>query len=108
VAKDLVGYLLHPEGRPSEYRRLIPVAAQGVRVSGGVQIAGTVVNQSPHHATRHIVVAGVLLDASGQMVSLGSTFVLERIPPGGSAPFSLHVEYVPYTNYRVYVQAEQE
>jgi hypothetical protein len=108
VAKDLVGYLLHPEGRPSEYRRLIPVATQGVRISGGVQIVGTVVNQSPHHATRHIVVAGALLDASGQMVSLGSTFVLEHVPPGGSVPFSLHVAYVPYTNYRLYVQAEQE
>ncbi len=108
IAKDLVGYALHPEGRPSEYRRLIPVATQGVRVSGGGRIVGTVVNQSPHHATRHIVVAGALLDASGQMVSLGSTFVLEHIPPGGSASFSLYIEYTPYTDYRLYVQAEQE
>ena len=73
-----------------------------------VRIVGTVTNEQPFKLKNPIVI-GVLLDASGQMVSLGYTYVtVEDIEPGASVPFDLRVETRPYVRYTMYAQAERD
>jgi hypothetical protein len=49
------------------------------------------------------------LDGSGQIVSLGSAYVLEEnIVQGGSVQFDLRIPRVPFERYWVYVQAERD
>jgi hypothetical protein len=58
---------------------------------------------------KNVAVAGVLLDASRQIVSVGSTFVLEEdIKPNASVRFDLRIDRVPFTRYWLYAQAERD
>jgi hypothetical protein len=106
-----VSFLLHPEGRATE-RQSVPVTLTGVRMSRdgltSVRITGVAVNEQPFKI-KNVIVAGVLEDGSGQMVSMGWTHGLqEDILPGGSVPFDLRVELVPFERYRLYAQAERD
>jgi hypothetical protein len=108
--RDYVALELHPKGQPVGYRQPAPVAVSVLTVSndgiGNVRITGTVVNENGF-AVRNATVAGVLVDTSGRIVSVGWTLVLGEIAPGGSASFDLRIEYEPYSHYRLYVQATQ-
>ena len=56
-----------------------------------------------------VIVSGVLYDAGGQIVSIGSSFGLEEdIAPGASVRFELRVAREPYTSYRLCAQAERD
>jgi hypothetical protein len=102
---------LHPEGRRTG-RESAPMALSGVRVTTdglySTRITGVATSEQPFKLKNPVVI-GVLLDASGQMVSLGYTYVtVEDIEPGASVPFDLRVQNKPYTSYRMYVQAERD
>jgi hypothetical protein len=106
-----ISVLLHPEGRPTK-RESYPVALSGMRLIAdglnSVRILGTATNEQPFKLKNPIVV-GSLVDASGQTVSLGYTYVtIEDIEPGASVPFSLRVETRPYVRYKMYAQAERD
>ena len=106
-----VSVYLHPEGRRTK-RESVPMALSGIRLTAdglsSVRITGVATSEQPFKLKNPIVI-GVLLDASGQMVSLGYTFVtVEDIEPGASVPFDLRVESKPYASYRTYVQAERD
>jgi len=109
-ARDYVAYHLHPEGTPVEYRQPASLVLSGVNVSndgiGNVRITGTATNENAF-AVRDVNIAGTLLDAGGQIVSLGSTRVLGNIEPGASAAFDLRIEYKPYAHYELFVQGIQ-
>jgi hypothetical protein len=106
-----VAFVLHPEGRPSR-RESTPVALSQVRwIADGldsVRITGLATNQNPFKI-KNPIVTGVLLDESGQMVSLGYTYVLvEDIEPKASVHFDLRVSDMPHAGYHVYAQAERD
>jgi len=106
-----VSVLLHPEGRPTK-RESAPVALGGIRLIAdgldSVRITGTATNGNPFKV-KNPVVTGVLVDASGQMISLGYTYVtVEDIEPGASVPFDLRVKLRPYASYRMVAQAERD
>jgi hypothetical protein len=106
-----VAVLLHPEGRPSK-RESAPVALSGIRLTAdgldSVRITGTATNGNPFKV-KNPVVTGVLVDASGQMISLGYTYVtVEDIEPGASVRFDLRVKLRPYASYRMVAQAERD
>ena len=106
-----VAVLLHPEGRPTK-RESAQVALSGVRlVADGldsVRITGRVNNENPFKV-KNPVVTGMLVDNSGQTVSLGYTYVVvEDIEPGMSVPFDLRVKHRPYAKYQIYAQAERD
>jgi len=109
-ARDYVAYHLHPEGTPVEYRQPASLVVSGVNVSndgiGNVRITGTATNENAF-AVRDVNIAGTLLDAGGQIVSLGSTLVLGNIEPGASVAFDLRIEYKPYSQYELFVQGIQ-
>lgn len=93
-------------------RASAPVELSGVQLvdqgTGYLQIRGTATNSNPFEV-KNVTVSGVLLDASGQIVSLGSTYVLQAdIEPGASVRFDLRIEKTPYVSYRLYAQAERD
>jgi hypothetical protein len=105
---DYVEYLLHPEGRPVKDRRPAALVLSSLSLSndgvGNVRITGAAVNENPF-TVRNATIAGALIDARGQIMSLGSTLVPGEIMPGASVPFDLRIKYEPYSHYRLYVQA---
>jgi hypothetical protein len=73
-----------------------------------VRITGTATNRN-QYKVKNVVISGVLLDASGQIVSIGSTYVLEEdIVPGASVSFTARIQRQPYSRYRLYAQAERD
>jgi hypothetical protein len=56
-----------------------------------------------------VTVSVALLDASAQIVSLGSTYVIEEdVAPGESVHLSVRVAKEPYAGYELYAQAERD
>jgi LysM repeat protein len=111
TAQDMASFLIHPDAAPTG-REPAQVELGDVRLvdegAGYLRISGTATNASAFKAT-NLTVSGVLLDASGQIVSLGSTYVLEQgIEPGASVAFDLRIEKTPYATYQLYVQAEHD
>lgn len=110
--RDLVEYRLHPNGRPAdEYLQPVSLVLSGLNASslaiGYVNIVGTVTNASAV-TVKSAVLAGELLDANGQIVSVGSTRVVREMKPGSSVPFDLYIEYEPYYRYHLHIQAVQD
>jgi hypothetical protein len=111
TAQDIVSFLVHPDAAPTG-RESVPVALDNLNVtrdpSDYVRITGTASNTNPFDI-KNVIVSGALLDDSGQMVSLGSGYVLqEDIGPGATVPFDLRVPYKPYVDYQLYSQAERD
>jgi LysM repeat protein len=111
TAQDMASFLIHPDAVATG-RESAPVELSGVRLvdegTGYLRISGTATNLNPFKV-QNVTVSGVLFDASGQLVSLGSIYVLEEgIEPGESVPFELRVEAAPYVSYQLYAQAERD
>lgn len=111
AARRVTAFLLHPEGRPTgtesasvELRNL----SLQYDSTGSVRITGSAVNTHPFKI-KNVVLGGVLLDAGGQIVSLGTAYVLqEDILPNAGVTFDLRIERVPFVRYYVYAQAERD
>jgi LysM repeat protein len=111
MAQDMASFVIHPDASPTD-RESAPVALSEVVLvdegTGYVRISGTATNDNAF-AVQNVTVSGVLLDASGQIVSMGSTYVLqEDIEPGESVTFEVRVEKEPYADYQLYAQAERD
>jgi hypothetical protein len=110
AAQRVQSFVLHPNGRTTG-RRSAPVQVRNLGLSYGtdsIRITGTAVNPN-EYKIKNVAIAGVLLDASGHIVSLGSTYVLEEdILPNGSVGFDMRIPRVPFYQYRVYAQAERD
>jgi hypothetical protein len=110
AARRVQAFLLHPNGRATG-RRSAPVLIRNVSLTystDSVRVTGTAINGNAFKI-KNVAVAGVLTDASGQIVSLGSTYVLEEdIAANGSVGFDLRIERVPFLRYRLYAQAERD
>jgi hypothetical protein len=107
----IAAYHLHPLGQPVVYRRPAPVVLSGLVVSldgiGYVRITGRVTNENAF-TVKNPKIAGTLVDASGRIVSVGSTTVLGDVGPGVSVPFDLRIEHEPYAQYQLSAQATRE
>ena len=111
TAQDMAAFLIHPDAVATG-RESAPVELSDVRLidegTGYLRITGMASNSNPFQV-QNVTVSGVLLDADGQIVSLGSTYVLEEdIEPGEGVPFELRVEVEPYASYQLYAQAERD
>jgi hypothetical protein len=110
-ARRVQAFLLHPDGRPSNTEST-PMQLSSLSLSydglESVRITGVATNKNPFKV-KNVVVTGVLLDAGDQIVSLGSTFVLqEDIMPNQSVRFDLRIKRTPFARYRLYTQAERD
>jgi hypothetical protein len=118
TAQDMASFLIHPDANVTERSSVsLPVGSLSL-VRDGTQylrIRGQVRNDQ-RLAVKNVVLSGVLLDAQGEIVSLGSTYlgVAEGLQPGESASFEIRIQDSTYTvqaplsTYRVYAQAEIE
>lgn len=111
AARRVVSFLLHPEGRATG-RESVPVVLGNIAFyydsAESVRIVGTVTNKNPYKI-KNVAVAGVLKDAGGQIVSLGSTFVLEEdILPNAAVRFDLRIPRVSFARYELFAQAERD
>jgi hypothetical protein len=92
------------------YRQPATVSLGGLSISndgvGNVRVTGTATN-SNSFTIKNPTIAGVLIDGSGRIVSVGSTFVLGDVAPGASVSFDLRIEHEPYSTYQLYAQATQ-
>lgn len=108
--RDYVSYHLHPDASPVEYRQPVPLHLRNVRVRsdgvGHVRITGTVSNENPF-AVRDANIAGTLIDAHGQIASVGWTLVPGEIAPGASVDFDLRIDHAHYARYELHAEATQ-
>ena len=76
--------------------------------TGYLRISGTATNASAYDV-KNMTVSGVLIDGNGQIVSVGSAYVLqEDIAPGEAVSLSVRVAKEAYASYQVYAQAERD
>jgi hypothetical protein len=105
---DYVAYRLHPEGRAVEYRQPASLVLSDLNLTddgiGNLRVTGKAINRN-EFAVENAIVAGMLIDANGHIVSLGSTFVRGDIVPGVAVAFDLRIKHEPYAHYQLYVQA---
>jgi hypothetical protein len=110
-ARSYVAYRLHANGTPVVYRRPASLEVSGLSVFrdgvGNVRVKGMATNGNAF-TVRDPKFAVVLIDADGDVVSVGSAIVLGEIAPGASVQFDVRVEYQPYARYELYVQATQD
>ena len=93
-------------------RESAPVVLSNVQLvdqgTGYLRISGTATNGNAFEV-KNVTVSGVLLDANGQMLSVGSVYVLqEDIAPGASVDFDVRVAKEAYASYELYAQAERD
>jgi hypothetical protein len=111
TAQDMASFLVHPDAAPTG-RESAPVTLSNLNMardpSDYVRITGTATNANPFKV-KNVITCGVLLDSSGEIVSMGSSYVLqEDIQPGASVQFDLRVPSKPYAEYQLYTQAERD
>jgi hypothetical protein len=111
AARRVQSFFLHPEGRPSNTESA-PVALSGLSLhydsEESVRVTGYATNPN-EFMIQNITVAGVLLDTHQQIVSLGSTYLLEEnILPNTTLRFDLRIPRVPFERYWLYAQAERD
>lgn len=111
AARNIEAFLLHPEGRATG-RESAAVQIQNLNViydgTESIRITGRALNPNAFKI-KSVAVVAVLIDAGGQITSLGSTYVLEEdIGPQAAVSFDLRVKRVPFNTYQIYAQAERD
>jgi hypothetical protein len=108
--QDYVSYVLHPEGAPAANHQSVPLALSNLSVYnnevGYVRFTGTATNDNSF-TVRDAKIVGTLLDATGQIASVGSIVVPGEIVPGTGVDFDLRIEHEPYVHYQLSAQAIQ-
>jgi len=108
AAYNMGSFYVHADAVIAEWREPAPVEVEKTSLvdqGSNVRISGTIVNPSDY-AIKNVVVNGVLLDANGQITSMGSTYHVQSIAPGASVAFNALIPMDTYVTYQVYVQAE--
>jgi hypothetical protein len=111
AARRVVSFLLHPDGRATG-RESAAVALSNVNLyydsADSIRITGIATNKN-EFKLKDVTVAGVLRDTSEQIVSLGSTIVLqEDILPNAWVQFELRIPRTSFYHYQLYAQAERD
>jgi hypothetical protein len=111
TAQNMASFLIHPDATATERVSVPMVLGEVTLVDEGVdyvRVTGAASNGSLLKI-KNVIVSGVLLDASGQIVSLGASYVIEEnIDPGASVRFDLRIKKEPFVGYRLYAQAERD
>jgi len=111
TAQDMASFLIHADAVPTT-RESAPIDLSKMQISTDstdyVRITGTATNPNSF-MVKGVTVVGTLLDASGQIVSVGSTYELqENIQPGAAVTFYLRIAKEAFSTYRLYAQAERD
>jgi hypothetical protein len=111
TAQNMASFLIHPDAAPTGRESTAVDLSNTKIVQTGtdfVRVTGTATNNSIYKV-KNVTVAGTLLNANGQIVSVGSTYVLQQdIEPGASVDFDLRIEKAAFASYQLYAQAERD
>ena len=108
AAYAMGSFLVHADAVVAEWREPAPVEVRSSELTdqgSSVQINGTILNPNTY-AIKNVVVSASLLDANGQITSIGSAYLVQSIAPGASVSFVAMVPAEPYVTYQVHAQAE--
>ncbi|MGC9522810.1 MAG: hypothetical protein ACP5HG_13125 [Anaerolineae bacterium] len=109
-AQNMASFLVHPDAVVAEWHTPAAIKLTSGEVldqsAAHLRIQGVATN-SHAYPVKNVVVTALLVDASGQIVSMGSDALLE-IAAGAATSFDIHLERRPYVRYELYVQAEQK
>jgi len=108
AAYNMGSFYVHADAVIAEWREPAPVEVEKTSLvdqGSNVRISGTIVNPNTY-AIKNVVVNGVLLDANGQITSMGSAYYVQSIAPGASVAFNALIPADAYVTYQVYLQAE--
>jgi LysM repeat protein len=110
TSRNMAAFLVHPDAVPTG-RESAPIMLSDVTLSYDgpnlVRISGTASNPSAY-PIQNVIVSGVLLDGSGQIVRTGAAYLLrEEIGAGESVWFDVRVKREPFESYRLYARAER-
>ena len=110
AAQNMASFHVHVDAFVTEWHESVSVTLSDSQIedtgTGYVRISGTATNANVY-PVKNVVISGLLLDDSGQIVSMG-TGTVANIAAGESADFMVYVESKEYVSYRLTVRAEQD
>ncbi len=110
AGQNMASFLVHPDAQVVEWHESAQVTLQETKIEetgvNFIRISGIAVNPNPY-PLKNVIISGLLIDAHGQTVSLG-TGVVPSLATGASAKFEVYVEKKAYATYRLYARAEQD
>ncbi len=110
TGQNMATFLVHPDAVVAEWRVASPVTLSESQVADTgasyVRITGIATNPNVY-PIKNIVISGLLLDASGQTVSMGTAVAPGPLEAGASTKFEVYVEKKAYSNYQLHARAEQ-
>lgn len=109
AGQDMASFLVHPDAKIAEWHESVGVTLSDTQIADTgtsyVRISGVATNPNGY-AIKNIVISALLLDDSGQTVSMG-TGVVTSLAPGAATNFEVYVEKKAYTSYQLHARAEQ-
>jgi hypothetical protein len=109
AGQDMASFLVHPDAKVAEWHESVGVTLSDTKIVdtgvGYVRISGTATNPNVY-AVKNVVISALLLDDSGQTMSMG-TSVVTSLAAGTSTSFEVYVETKAYTSYELHAGAEQ-
>ncbi|MBN1249063.1 MAG: hypothetical protein JXC32_15500 [Anaerolineae bacterium] len=108
AAYNMGSFYVHADAVVAEWREPAPVEVAGSKLidqGSSVRITGTIVNNNTY-AIKNVVICGALVDANGQITSIGSDYTVQSIAPGASVTFDAPIPADDYVTYQVFAQAE--
>ncbi|MBN2393121.1 MAG: hypothetical protein JXR84_20495 [Anaerolineae bacterium] len=109
AGQDMASFLVHPDAKVAEWHESVGVTLSDTQIvdtgTSYVRISGTATNPNVY-AIKNVVISALLLDDSGQTVSMG-TGVVTSLEAGASTNFEIYVEKKAYTSYELHARAEQ-
>jgi hypothetical protein len=110
AGQDMASFLVHPDAKVAEWHESVAVTLSDTQIedtgTSYVHISGTATNPYTY-PLKNVVISGLLLDADGNTVSMG-TGVVASIAAGASVNFDIYVQNHTHASYRLYARAEQD
>lgn len=109
AGQNMASFLVHPDAVVAEWHESVGVTLSDVKVADTgtnyVRISGTATNPNVY-AIKNVVISALLLDDSGQTVSMG-TGVVTYLEAGAATNFEVYVAKKAYASYQLLARAEQ-
>lgn len=109
AGQNMASFLVHPDAVVAEWHESVGVMLSDTKIvdtgTNYVRISGTATNPNAY-AIKNVTISALLLDDSGQIVSMG-TGVVTSLEAGAATNFEVYVAKKAYTTYQLHARAEQ-
>jgi hypothetical protein len=110
AGQGMASFLVHPDAKVAEWHESVAVTLSDTKIedtgTSYAHISGIATNPNMY-PLKNVVISGLLLDANGQMVSMG-TGVVTSLAAGASAHFDVYVPNQAHASYQLHARAEQD